>query len=865
MDFSEEWKSIWPISSVFTPPLLISSKPSLGPLFFNPSPNTLTPLFSKPSFSFPPHLPRSSLLHDRLHLLRCPNAAVLALFPTGVNSDQIGFLLLSVKDSCLDVRADRNGDVFVSKKRLNHRIVQILATPIGYSFSGNPDSVGLVLACTMYSVHWFSVRNDNIDSEPGLIYLGGKVFKSCAVVSACWSPHLSEECLVLLESGELFLFDLDYCCSNSNFKGNRLKIMWHNADCSGDGKWLGCEFSWHPRILIVARSDAVFLVDLRFDECSVSCLAKIGMPSVGELVHKEPFISFSMAGSNGFHFTVASNSLLFLYDIRNPLIPVLQWSHGIDKPCYVRVFKLSELRSHSKDDKYKEASESAFCIIMGSFWKCECRMFCYGSSFQDPKGSTAYEISKLCKSYYAWELPSELSLLGNECFCGTCLSRKEFLKGNLPVWVNWQQKKDIVVGFGILDKDLSALLYEPDSFGGFTLIRLMSSGKLESQRYYASWDLVKKSEIAHNNSLSDFKDYMYSMGDLEYEYIKKFKYFKLAYLYEYFWNADLAKLLIWNMKKPCGGPLQEPSFNVDFRDLILEKLKACGFSRSSSVSDVFRDISIPTSIHEVTWRRLWSGLPVGLLQWAFSSYSEFLEVLVDKKQVSLEFLIVPDSPQLPPFFLRRPSCRSNKWSHKVQRDDALVGPVLPLPILSLLRDIHDTGCFDLEEADGLSFQEEVSLECNEVMNVASEMAVSDSSSELHGDHAISLANDREETWIDTQNLKPFYLYDQQPFSAKCSRLDPWQDTSGYKDERFDTLIFKKPKELLVDGEVETRVGLELFDDLSSVELKFDAPAMNFEAKELQAYKALKRQFLKSRSFDLYQDFFNRYKVQDQHP
>ncbi|RVW95670.1 hypothetical protein CK203_031609 [Vitis vinifera] len=781
MDFSEEWKSIWPISSVFTPPLLISSKPSLGPLFFNPSPNTLTPLFSKPSFSFPPHLPRSSLLHDRLHLLRCPNAAVLALFPTGVNSDQIGFLLLSVKDSCLDVRADRNGDVFVSKKRLNHRIVQILATPIGYSFSGNPDSVGLVLACTMYSVHWFSVRNDNIDSEPGLIYLGGKVFKSCAVVSACWSPHLSEECLVLLESGELFLFDLDYCCSNSNFKGNRLKIMWHNADCSGDGKWLGCEFSWHPRILIVARSDAVFLVDLRFDECSVSCLAKIGMPSVGELVHKEPFISFSMAGSNGFHFTVASNSLLFLYDIRNPLIPVLQWSHGIDKPCYVRVFKLSELRSHSKDDKYKEASESAFCIIMGSFWKCECRMFCYGSSFQDPKGSTAYEISKLCKSYYAWELPSELSLLGNECFCGTCLSRKEFLKGTLPVWVNWQQKKDIVVGFGILDKDLSALLYEPDSFGGFTLIRLMSSGKLESQRYYASWDL------------------------------------------------------------------------------------ACGFSRSSSVSDVFRDISIPTSIHEVTWRRLWSGLPVGLLQWAFSSYSEFLEVLVDKKQVSLEFLIVPDSPQLPPFFLRRPSCRSNKWSHKVQRDDALVGPVLPLPILSLLRDIHDTGCFDLEEADGFSFQEEVSLECNEVMKVTSEMAVSDSSSELHGDHAISLANDREETWIDTQNLKPFYLYDQQPFSAKCSRLDPRQDTSGYKDERFDTLIFKKPKELLVDGEVETRVGLELFDDLSSVELKFDAPAMNFEAKELQAYKALKRQFLKSRSFDLYQDFFNRYKVQDQHP
>ena len=750
-----------------------------------------------------------------------------------------------MKDSSLDVRADGNGDVFVSTKRLKHRIVQILATPIGYSFSGNSDSVGLVLACTMYAVHWFSVKIDKVDSKPGLIYLGSKVFKSCAVVSACWSPHLSEECLILLQSGKLFLFDLDYCCSNSNFKGNRLKIMWDNADCSEDGKWLGCEFSWHPRILIVARSDAVFLVDARLDECSVSCLAKIGMPGVGELVHKELLVSFSMAGSDGFHFTVASKSLLFLYDIRNPLVPVLQWSHSIDKPCYVRVFKLSELRSHSKNDKYEEASVSGFCIIMGSFWKCEWRIFCYGSSFQDPKGSTAYEISKFCRSYYAWELPSDLSLLGNECFCGTCLSRKEFLKGALPVWVNWQQKKGIVVGFGILDKDLSALLYEPDSFGGFTLIRLMSSGKLESQRYRSSWDLVKKSEIAHNE-FSDFKDYLYSMGDLEYDFIKKFKYFKLDYLYEYFWNADLAKLLIWNMKKPCGGPLQEPFFSAEFRDLILEKLKVCGVTSSSLVSDVFRDISIPTSIHEVAWRRLWSGLPVGLLQWAFSSYSEFLEVLMDRKQVSLEFLIVPDSHQLPPFFLRRPSCRSNKWSHKVQRDDALVGPVLPLPMLSLLQNIHETGRFDLEEADGFSFQEEVSLECKEVMKVASKMAVSDSSSELHNDHIVSLDNDREETWIDIQSLKPFYVYDQQPFSTKCSRVDPKQN-SGYKDERFSTLIFKKRKEL-VDGARETRTGVEMFDELSSVELKFDAPAMNFKEKELQAYKVLKRQFLKSVRF-----------------
>jgi hypothetical protein len=58
-------------------------------------------------------------------------------------------------------------------------------------------------------------------------------------------------------------------------------------------------------------------------------------------------------------------------------------------------------------------------------------------------------------------------------------------------------------------------------------------------------------------------------------------------------------------------------------------------------------------IHEVALRRLWAGLPMELLQLAYSNYSEFLEVLVDQKNVALEFLVVvPDLPQLPPFFLR---------------------------------------------------------------------------------------------------------------------------------------------------------------------------------------------------------------------
>ncbi|GLU10376.1 hypothetical protein SLE2022_271860 [Rubroshorea leprosula] len=55
MELSDEWKSQFPIRTSFKPPLLLSSS-SLGPLCFNPKPNTPPePLFSSPSL-FPPIL-----------------------------------------------------------------------------------------------------------------------------------------------------------------------------------------------------------------------------------------------------------------------------------------------------------------------------------------------------------------------------------------------------------------------------------------------------------------------------------------------------------------------------------------------------------------------------------------------------------------------------------------------------------------------------------------------------------------------------------------------------------------------------------------------------------------------------------------
>ncbi|KAF2289460.1 hypothetical protein GH714_036360 [Hevea brasiliensis] len=865
MDFSEEWKSVFPIGSVFGAPLLLSSPSSkaiLGPLFFNPKPQTLTQLFNSPSICPPLLNPPSGLslsrflststtldspiplstassiaslfgpqLHDNaasllahncLQFLRCPHDnAVIIFFSTGCNHE-VGFLLLSVKERSLQVVGDPKGGVLTAKKCLNQRIVKILVNPVADSvyFDGNDSCssniVGYLLVYTMSSVHWFSVKISEISERPVLVYVGCKIFKSCSIVDACWSPHLLEESMVLLENGSLFLFDLKSDSSDIYFRGTMLKVSWEDSGNSENRKWLGCHFSWHPRVLIVAGSDAVFLVDWRHDGFKVTCLANIDMFGVYSPIEKARFLVFSKAVSDNFHFVLASDHILALCDVRKPLMPILQWAHGLDKPCYVDVFRLSQLRSNSR------------------------------------------------KSTHEWATASDFLLSGNKCRCGSCLVREEFLKDALPEWIDWQQKKDIVLGFGILSNDLSSLLFESDEFGGFTLIRLMSSGKLESQRYYASWDLVRKLEAAHRDQLLCFGDnLLYSLEDEEYKFPRRFKYLKLDYLSAYI-NGNISQVLDSNMTKPCKGSQQRESFSIDFHEILCEKLKICGFSQfrtSPAISVVFNDINLPTSVHEVALRSIWASLPMELLQLAFSSYSEFLEVLLDKKVVSLEFLVVPDLPQLPPFFLRNPSSRSSRWSHKVPHSNALVGPVLPLPILITLHELQN-GCPNSQDEEiGFSPEVELSNRCSEVMQVAREMAMPDSTVEPDDEDAVSLANDRDNIWVDSEKPKSFFLH--CPVAVHCSTEVYRESNRVHKDGRFGFLISKvHEKESIHNNEVEN-VRQELFDDLCPIQLKFDAAAMDFSSQELKAYNLLKRHFSKwQEEFKPFQGFYSRFQKQD---
>ncbi|KAK7272678.1 hypothetical protein RJT34_29425 [Clitoria ternatea] len=887
MEFSEEWKSIFPIGASTVSPLLSSSSPSLGPLLFKPNPHALTLLFSSPSLlpslHLPPHLlptrflissepfsilpstasslsPLSSspllndaashFLRNRFHLLHYPHLPnVLVFFPTGPNDEKIGFFLLGVKDSQLHVELDANGSVFQASSGSAHRILSISVTRVadfGLGVACDPCPViGYLMASTLYSIHWFAVKHNSYSERPGVFYLGGKVFKNFPVVHACWSPHVLEESLVLLESGQLFLFDLESRVSSSaGFKGTRLSVPLNNKypGFSEGKRWLSCEFSWHPRILIVACSDSIFLVDLRLKECNVSFLMKVESLRMYAPGENEQFLALSRAGPDLFYYAVASSSLLLLCDVRKPLVPVLQWMHGIDRPCYVNVLSLSMLRSHSSDDTFKLASETGFCIMLGSFWNCEFSIFCYGSMLPFQKGSVASKLSKINTTFCAWELPVEINLSGQECHCGSCLLRREFSKDALPEWIDWQLKKEIVLGFGILSNDIASLLCEPDENGGFTLIRLMSTGKFEMQRYHATGACARKLEDCHEQVLYLDRHLLYPMSDEKYKFRKRFHYIKLDSLDAYA-TGNLTRFLATKLKKTHMDAQDKEAFCVEVHELLCEKLNACGFGQSRSYPaaiSVFNDVKLPASLHEVTLRRLWADLPMELLQLAFLRYSECREVIGNWDQnVLLEFLAVPNLPQLPPFFLRKSSPHSN---------DDIVGPIIPFPVLLVLNEFRN-GYSGLEGE--FSVEAELDHKYKEVMQVAGEVAVSAYGPTHLDDHAVSLADDGEESWVGSSKSKSFVLY--RPVAFNCSATDLVHGNSAYSDAIYETFTFRVPE--IKSNEQTESVEQKMFDVLSPVELRFDIPVKELEPQGLKAYNLMKRQMSKwQESFDSYREF-----------
>uniref|UniRef100_A0A0D3CIY2 Uncharacterized protein n=1 Tax=Brassica oleracea var. oleracea TaxID=109376 RepID=A0A0D3CIY2_BRAOL len=467
--------------------------------------------------------------------------------------DHLGLVVVSVSGDDIRVMGLDKGEVFVAKERFFSRVLKILVQPSGDLRVHN--ELGYVMS----------------RGRPVLSYIRGQQFKSSLVASASWSSQLSGECLVLLENGEVFVFELNerHC---SGFRGCKMKVSWEDYQ----GKcWLGCEFGWRLGAFIVARSDSVFVITRTSGSCC-SVRALLESESL-DMAGTEEFVAFAKAGSSdhSFGFLLAFRSYLYLCDQRSGVL-LLKWQHDVEKLCFIDVYSLSDLG-------FRTDESTTSCVVVGSFGNAESQMFCYG-----PSPSVASDPSSL----YVWELPHNLLSPAGKCLCGDCAIREVIMKESLPVWIDWQKKRVLVLGFGVLNKYLPSL----SSSDGFTLIQLKSSGKLEALKFRSSPSLG--GVVTHRDSTSDEEE-------------------------------------------------------------LCEKLNLCGFGRdrcSSTVTAVFDSINSPTSVLDIALRETWSSLPIDVLLLAFSNYTEVEGVLLDKKKPSLEFLSVPEFPQLPPFLLWKQEC-----------------------------------------------------------------------------------------------------------------------------------------------------------------------------------------------------------------
>ncbi|XP_020189437.1 uncharacterized protein [Aegilops tauschii subsp. strangulata] len=891
MNFSDDWRFLFPVSSVFNPPSLAPPDASHGPLFFTPLPPP-APLLSLP-FPFPPPL-HASTTGDLRHALRYivgstsflpysdlkslsgpllaapsppfpPPSNLLAVvpsrsssslvlfFPYGENAEKIAFALVnSPVASSAPVSPFVQSDGF---KHPGHRIQQLAAIPAQSSWSSEPDDScveGFLLAATLYSVNWFRVESRDSGS-PVLVPVAKQGFDA-AVVHACWSRHFPSQCAVLLENGELCWFDL-----NTRLGGKTSVGFGGNGEDWGD--WLSCAYGAQPWMVIVASTKAVLLVDLSFvdhgdkyvvenepHKFQYKVLAKVGLPGLFETEpfdRTEHYIAFCKAGFDDSHISVVTERHLILLDVTKPLEPVLAWQHGLENPNHVAMFRLSELRP-SKE--YEWASNSGFAILVGSFQNGEFSLFCYG-----PKEQGCPDNSHL----YAWDIPSRLSLTGQYCGCSNEIM-KEIFSTPVSVYDGYasQHRAKSIVGYYVLPDDLS--ISEPTS-ASFALIRLTALGKLEMQQYRASRGLHDEIDTPCDESEHASMDSSSSiLIDTQGENVStKYRFLKLHFLYEHL-KGNLCSALA---KHGTG-------VNGD-RDQIIISEDVLAFaednSRSSSlpVSDFLCNASIPMNVFEIACQSILNSLPSNILHVSLSKYKDMLKC--DTKEGLVEYLKVPScSPhnELRPFLLAKPSSTCEKVTSKAVSQNALVGPVLPVHVLLAMEEMNRG--IDSPSERETAETDLVRHRCSEVLEAfVPEVSIAESDN-FDGWFSSQKLNDKKSYLVYEPRIENKFTLDKTVIKKENEEQKAADRTSfetsaaPYKDENFMTFVCGKAGTLDSGPEQTTS---DLFD-FTPVRMDFASTDLDIQPAEEEVYRCLKKQFLRwQNNFKPYQDFCSSYKIQ----
>ncbi|XP_006649708.2 uncharacterized protein LOC102721249 [Oryza brachyantha] len=870
MNLSDDWRFLFPVSSVFAPPSLVPSAAAYGPLLFSPLPphDTLLALpspyqpprpssrglrrllrhFVRSSSFIPysdldplsetvlappsPPLPAPSNLLAVLRRARSSSQSLVLFFPSGENADQVSYVTLDSIANSAPLSASVQSDGFMHPR---HRIQQLAVTaccPSWPSDSGDDLVEGFLLAATLYSVNWFKVESRSSGS-PALVPTAKQAF-DVAVVHACWSKHLQSECLVLLESGELCWFDLD------TLRGGKMKV---GLGCEDDCRvWLSCEYGAQPWTVIVANTKAIFLVDLRYgDHSEYKVLARVGMEGLFEtepFVKTECYLAFCKAPFDDLLISVVTERHLMVLDIRQPLTPVLTWQHGLDNPSHLAMFQLSELRP---SNEHEWASNFGIAILVGSLWSTDFNLFYCG-----PKEQGSTENAHL----YAWDLPSRISLIGQQWSGSNGLMEGVF-KGHIPghgsasdlIW-------NSIIGYHMLPNTMLE-----SSFSGFALIRLTSLGKLEMQRFHASGDLHEDAvcgESQHKSADCSSSIFLDTDGE---NFSDRYIFLKLHYLSKYL-DGNLRSAL-----EIHGSNVNKDNHQIVISEDVSVFAKDSSKSCSLSVSDFLFNASVPMNIFEIACQSILSKLSSDILLVAFSKYKDMFACSKDKR--IYEYLEVPacfpDNNKLRRFLLSKPLSTSWNLMGKATSGNRLVGPVLPIDVLLAMED-SNKGIDSLSQVETSS----VSHQCREVLEAfVPEISIANTD-DCNGKAASQEVKDE----------KPYFVYepqiDNRPTLDEAARekdkeahkLDnpscSHTSTPPYKDENFMTFVCGRGG---IPHSGPEQMASDLFD-FSPVRMDFEFPAIGIPPAEEKIYKCLKKQFLAwQNNFKPYQDFCNSYHIQ----
>uniref|UniRef100_A0A0E0LY70 Uncharacterized protein n=1 Tax=Oryza punctata TaxID=4537 RepID=A0A0E0LY70_ORYPU len=875
MNLSEEWRFLFPVSSVFAPPSLAAgNKNGYGPLLFSPLPPPATLLalpipppsssstadagalryFLRSTASFLPtsdlhslsetktptfHPPPPSNLLAVL-LLRAPSSLLL-LFPSGHNADHVSFATLhskaAVNPTPLFVQTQTHGFMHPG-----HRIHQLAATSCPPHSAHTRLVHGFLLAATTYSVNWFKVESSSRGATATALVPAAKQAFDAAVVHACWSKHLPSDCLVLLDNGHLCCFDLH------KRRGGIIRVGTGTED-DGRGVWLSCDYGPQPWTAIVATTKDILLVDLRYgtdhDHGGHKVLARVGMQGLYDPDHSvnngSRYLAFCKAPFDDFLMSVATERHLLVLDIRQPCTPVLAWQHGLHTPNHLAMFRLSQLRP-SREHEW--ASNSGIAILVGSFWTSQFNLF-----FCGPKDQDSTENSHL----YAWDVPSRISLIGQHCSCSNGLLRE--------IFTNEPNSRNSIIGYYVLPNTMLESS-SSSSFTGFALIRLTSSGKLEMQRYRASenFDEDVMCDGSQHQSMPCTSPIISLDSAHGENFSSRYKFLKFHYLSKYLEGNLQSALENHNVNKGS----HQIVISEDVSAFAKENSSSC----DRSVSDLLCNASVPMNIFETACQHILNaGLSSDNLLVTFSKYKDMLAS--SKGKLIYEYPEVParsrNNDKHRPFLLAKPSGTSNKLTSEAISGNALVGPLLPIPVLHAIED-SNRGSKHSSTCQGETSS--VSHRCREALEACVPKTSIANASKFSG-------------WYASRELrkKPYFVYEPQiddrltldetaRKKGKKAHMPadgssyPHASTAPHMDENLTTFVCGRAG---IPHSGPKQAASNLFD-CGPVRMDFELPFVDVQPAEQKMYQRLKNQFLSwQNNFRPYKDFCNSHHIQLQKP